>query len=793
MVKPQRGRIVLPDDFVKQYESIYPFPNALSESIVLRTYSQWLPEEVRRENWHETVKRAVQYSLDLYTGPASDEELIEEAKEFFDHMFHLGEFTSGRTMWIGGRDLAWRLPTANFNCSFQIINELECFHDLFYLLMMGCGGGGKITTHEVDKLPPFRTNISLIHEPYKWNRSGEGETTLEFESGFAYLTIGDSREGWCQGLQKLLEILTVGHPDMRDVFSISINYNNVRPEGERLKYMGGKASGHEPLKRIFEVTHRVITEEAPRVQISNPYLTEEYKALLGDNISKLEPINALDICNVIGEGAQMGGVRRSSEIMLFDFGDKKVREAKVGLYVLDEKTQKYVPSPIIGHRRNSNNSIFFTEKPTLEDLKEIMQSVKVSAEPGFYNAVAAALRRVRFEGTNPCGEILLDHRGFCNLATSNAVAWLSDTPYGKVIDINKAKRSLRRITRHCLRITNVDIELPKWDEVQKRDRLLGVNVSGWEDCFDASATGQGHIGPYLLNHPEKGPTKGFDGRKLRVFDIERGGHFEMTVDELKMELRAHVHKEGRAYADEMGVPHPLLMTTGQPGGTLPKVPSISPGCSRNRGAYYIRRVRYNKTDALAEVLGMCGYPVYPEFAEGTTIFSRNPSEFDALEPWQQQQDLNSVSVWVVEFPMKSLAKTRAVDEDARDQLYRYLSYQNFWTDHNTSVTIYVGDDEWDELTEAVHRHWDDGYIGISFSQKDMGSSMYILVPEEDITAEEYERRAAGLKRIDRKMLNDLEAAMELTADQEVAGMQPCEGACALPPPKPSETGGDAGG
>jgi ribonucleoside-diphosphate reductase alpha chain len=238
------------------------------------------------------------------------------------------------------------------------------------------------------------------------------------------------------------------------------------------------------------------------------------------------------------------------------------------------------------------------------------------------------------------------------------------------------------------------------------------------------------------------------------------------------------------------------MTTGQPGGTLPKVPSISPGCSRNRGPFYIRRVRYNKTDALAQVLAECGYPVYPEFAEGTTINSRNPAEFDNLGPGEQAVDLASVSVWVVEFPMKSLAKARAVDEDARDQLYRYLSYQNYWTDHNTSVTIYVGDDEWDGLSEDIHRHWEDGYIGISFSTKDFGSSMYILPPEEDIDEQEYTRRAIGLRQLDRRLLNDLESSMERTAEDETAGMQPCEGACALPSSpaaRPSEMESPEGG
>ena len=52
--------------------------------------------------------------------------------------------------------------------------------------------------------------------------------------------------------------------------------------------------------------------------------------------------------------------------------------------------------------------------------------MRYSGEPGFINAEAAIKRRPNMNGVNPCGEILLDTKGFCNLTTINAFAYVKE-------------------------------------------------------------------------------------------------------------------------------------------------------------------------------------------------------------------------------------------------------------------------------------------------------------------------------------------------------------------------------
>jgi ribonucleoside-diphosphate reductase alpha chain/ribonucleoside-triphosphate reductase len=111
--------------------------------------------------------------------------------------------------------------------------------------------------------------------------------------------------------------------------------------------------------------------------------------------SKLSTVQAMDIMNIIGSCVVVGGVRRSSEITLFDIGDKEVMDAKVNLWSDPSKSEFY-------YRGMSNNSVYFTEKPTREQLVDIFNRVMNNGEPGFINATAASQRRPNYAGTNPC-------------------------------------------------------------------------------------------------------------------------------------------------------------------------------------------------------------------------------------------------------------------------------------------------------------------------------------------------------------------------------------------------------
>jgi len=406
----------------------------------------------------------------------------------------------------------------------------------------------------------------------------------------------------------------------------------------------------------------------------------------------LRPVDVLDIANHIGYNVVVGGVRRTSEIALFDVNDRDVLDAKIGLWEVGSKNFGQ------DQRSMSNNSIFFTEKPSRDILVDIFYRIKDTGEPGFVNAEAARKRRPNFQGLNPCAEILLDSQGVCNLTEINVRAFVDKNG---TLDYTGIEQAVRMAVRVGLRQTNTTIDLPTWDIIQKRDRLLGVSLDGVMDAVDA------------LNYTNE------------------------NLAHLLSHLRNIAHHEARQYAYEMRVPEPLLVTTIKPSGTLSKLPSISSGVHRARAPYYVRRVRITSSDPLARVMLDAGYPVYPENnSAGPTV-----EQFDKMRALEQWEVLQQAQTWVIEFPMQSSTKIGANDESAVDQLMRYLSFQKHWTDHNTSITINFTVDEIDALVDAILEHWDD-YIAVSFLIKE--TMAYPLLPEEPITKEEYERRVNDL-------------------------------------------------
>lgn len=174
------------------------------------------------------------------------------------------------------------------------------------------------------------------------------------------------------------------------------------------------------------------------------------------------------------------------------------------------------------------------------------------------------------------------------------------------------------------------------------------------------------------------------------------------------------------------------MNKSKPSGTLAQLPTTSSGVHKSFAPYFIRRVRISSSDSLAKAMLELGYPVYPENGQGPSV-----EEFNKLSRFDQTAALQNAQTWVVEFPVKTKATKAASEESALSQFYRYIDWQRNWTDHNTSITIQVGEDEWEELFDAIYENWDE-YIGVSFLPKSTG--IYPQMPYEAITEEEYERR-----------------------------------------------------
>ena len=629
--KPNKTSL-LTDDFISKYKHMANPMNQLGEFVYYRTYSRWLEDEGRRERWYETVRRSVEYNCSI-TGTTTR----EEAEELYDNMFNLKQFLSGRTMWVGGTEVALKYPIANFNCSFTTIRKVEDFVELFYLLMLGCGVGVRILKEDVVQIPKFRSTFEVIHKKYTATHKDfrEDMTSIKFNGSTATIIVGDSKTGWVDGLKFFLEIATKN--DYQHINTIVFDYNNVRPQGEKLKTFGGTASGHEALMNMYSKIDAVIK----KVSDSN-------------RNKKMKPIDALDICNIIGEGVVVGGVRRTAEIALFDSDDEECIKAKSELYRQVEG--QWITNADLLHRQMSNNSIYYKNKPSREKLHWQIEQMRYSGEPAFVNDVAGSKRREGFEGVNPCAEILLRSKGLCNLTTVNVMAFvLSDN----TLDIVGLRKALKLSVRAGFRMTIPELELPEWNHVQNTDRLLGCSVTGWQDMINAT------------------------------------NMTEVRENNLLNELKTYAREVADSYATALGLNKPMLITTVKPEGTLSQLAGVSSGIHYSHSPYYIRRVRINANDPLVKVCEELGYPVKPEVG----------------------QDWDTCKTKVVEFPSKAPKGRTKYDVSAIEQLENYMRFMEHYVDHNVSITVHVRADEWEGVEQWMWDNWDD-VVAVSFISLD---------------------------------------------------------------------------
>lgn len=637
---------LLTDEFISKYKHLPSPMTELGEVVYYRTYSRYIPELGRREYWWETVRRAVEYNCSL--APTSR----EEAEQLFDNIFHLRQFLSGRTLWVGGTDVAKDFPMANFNCAFQVMSDVNAFSELLYLLLLGSGVGIRLLKSDVELLPKFRNNYLLVHEQYIPTSPDKrvDHTSFVVEKKFAKILVGDSKSGWVDALKYYFQLLT--EPQFKDLEVIIINYNDVRPMGEKLKTFGGRASGHEALKTMF---------------IKIDKLFNKFSA---DSTFKLKTIDCLDIANIIGEGVVVGGTRRTAEILLFDSDDLECINAKSGLYTNINGEWK-VNQDLI-HRQMSNNSIYYKEKPSREKCNWHLKQMRYSGEPAFVNEVAGSIRRDNFNGVNPCAEILLDDKGMCNLTTLNVMGFIEN---GK-LNFGRLLYAQQLSVRSGIRMSMVDFELPSWNKVQKRDRLVGCSLTGWQDLVNE------------LNYDYDSQVK------------------------LLTSLREIAKKEARSYSFALGIVEPLLVTTVKPEGTLSQLPTVSSGVHHSHSPYYIRRIRINSTDPIVKVCEELGYSVKPEVG----------------------QESYNCTTKVVEFPVKAPNGKTKTDVSAIEQLENYRLFMDYYVDHNCSITVHVKDDEWEDVEQWVWDNWD-WVVAVSFIP--LNDSFYKLMPYESITEMEY--------------------------------------------------------
>jgi ribonucleoside-triphosphate reductase (thioredoxin) len=623
--------------------------NPFQNFIALSRYARWLEQENRRETWEETVDRYFTFMVKHLATQNywPEKELVDEIKNAVTTMSIM---PSMRAVMTAGPALE-RDHVAGYNCSFLPVDSPRSFDEAMYILMCGTGVGFSVESVYVNRLP-------VVNE--------------HFEKSSTVIVVDDSKAGWAKALRELLAMLWAGQIPSWDV-------SNVRPAGARLKTFGGRASGPEPLESLFEFCIYTFTNASGR---------------------RLKPIEAHDIMCKIGEVVVVGGVRRSAMISLSDLSDTDMAKAKFGSWWATE-----------GHRALSNNSVAYTEKPSMADFMEEWKNLydSKSGERGIYNIKAAQIQAAKYGrrdediryGTNPCSEIILRPYQFCNL--SEVVVRENDTPKSM-----KRKVELATILG-TWQSTLTDFKYLRkiWKQNTEEERLLGVSITGqFGNSFFSGQEGLDELSKVL--------------ESLRLVAVETN-----KVEAAKINIKPSA-----------------AITCVKPSGTVSQLTGVSSGMHPWHSEYYVRTVRGDKKDPLTRFLQDSGVP----------------AEDDVMKP-------NDTTVF--SFPVKA-PKNALFREDitAVEHLNTWLVYQRAWCEHKPSITVSVKDHEWMEVGAWVWKHFDE-VSGISFLP--YSEHTYRQAPYQEIDKEEYEKMVKSFpKTITWEMLSLYETVDGTTGTQDLA-------------------------
>ena len=332
------------------------FKNEVAEFIYKRTYSRWLEDEGRREDWPETIERFIGFLISKR--PDIPDKTISKIRKY---MTEFAVMPSMRFLWAAG-------PAADFdntciyNCAFGKINAVEAFAECLYILMCGTGYGFSVEQEEVEKLP----------------------VVPEIKSGqaLAKVVIDDSKAGWADSVKTLMGSLYDGQ-------NLYFDYSEIRPEGARLNTMGGRASGPQPLVKLHDFIRETMHNAQGR---------------------KLTTLEAHDICNQIAEIVVVGGVRRSSQISLSDLDDNDMRHAKEWPFPI----KRAMANNSAVFREKPSAADFLVEWGALA--KSGTGERGIFNLEAAQNRAPARRYAPKIQGTNPCGEIMLRDMEFCNLS-----------------------------------------------------------------------------------------------------------------------------------------------------------------------------------------------------------------------------------------------------------------------------------------------------------------------------------------------------------------------------------------
>lgn len=522
-----------------------------SDLIIQRTYARD-KEDGSKESWKEIVDRVISHQRWLWEraqfAPLSyhQESELEELRALMEAKEGC---VSGRTLWLGGTDVAKTREASQFNCAFTKFETVHDAVDMLWLLMQGCGVG---FLPVVGSLSGFSTQVSEIEilrsekkiEDWPNNRGRETNDSYIVGDTF-YISVGDSAEAWSKALGKVLAF-------KGRVRKIIIDLREIRPAGVVLKGYGWISSGDEMLSTALKAICALLNKASGRL---------------------LTRIELLDIGNWMGT---ILSSRRSAEIALFSIDEPEWEEFSLA------KREYWNFNP---QRAQSNNSLLFNRKPERSLLERVFQMIVEGggSEPGFINGETARKRAPWFSGINPCAEILLPNKGFCNLV---------ELDIAKFKSIQKLHRALYVLARANYRQTCVNLKdgilQDAWHQNNEHLRLCGVGLTGVAQRDDLS---------------------------------------EEDIAIMKMVAKQAAY----SMADELNMPRPKNVTTIKPSGTLSKVMGTTEGVHKPLGKYILNRVVFSKHNPLLDVLREAGYTIEKHPTQEDAVLVVFPVKWDKVE------------------------------------------------------------------------------------------------------------------------------------------------------------------
>ena len=682
-------------------------PSTRARVITRRTYNRPLNAEgTVFETWNDTVDRVVGHQRWLWERAVGRDLTVEEDAELevMRRLMQERKITSsGRTLWLGGTDIAKTREASQFNCSFLRVETVSDIADGFWLLLQGCGVGFEPIT---GVLNGFACEMDLEVIPSTRTEKGGRETNKEtLRNGVWTISVGDSAMAWSKAAAKVLA-------GKRAAKKLVLDFSEIRPAGLRLNGYGWISSGYQPfataMSAIVELMNRRVGKILSRIDILDvmnllgttlssrrsaeicviPWLDPEAEefAVAKKNFFAHEPVSKTEPVPVYTSPA--GGhpvryIQPGEEVISWGENDGAMQ---IGM-------EEFVPAPLMWQpriqRAQSNNSLLFYDRPTRYELFYIFDLMAKGggSEPGFINAKEAHRRAPWFKGVNPCAEILLGNKSFCNLVETDAGKFNGDEA-GLHQALYIAARANYRQT--CVDLRD-EVLQASWHELNTFLRLCGVGLTGivrWEGSGDP---------------------------------------------EMIRELRTAAQDGANSMADDLGLTRSKAVTTIKPSGTLSKIMDTTEGIHKPLGRYILNNVNFSKFDPMIPRLIAAGYKVFDSPLDNTAVLVCFPVCYEDVD--------------------FDIVDGKAVNiESAVSQLERYKMWMVNYVDHNCSITISYSPDEVPAIIEWLLDNWSN-YVGVSFIYRndptktaaDLG---YQYLPQEVVTQEVYEEYAGRLLPVD---------------------------------------------